>query len=405
MSFVDAQTVARRVAKLVSERIGAALWLRDYPVSVDGEIGRVVLGVERGTLHRAIAVVADLGSATSAVYETAVPALRGHQLGNRDKEAALAEAIATVIRARDSATGGPWPLGLLDAGYGILDAMTQRLGVAGSSWRLATWGEWDDLASGVSVELYGDHDWRDLISIRPGPGAVTIAIPAAIMAGTEHVRMLATPGALVDALGGIVDDVRSAVDGRAAFRGRAEGIQQFGQRLIDVLRSREALRGTVRLALREGSGFPRTWPSATVERVDDRGAHGYATLAETAAGVTVTVDTAFGPYPTFTAAAVDLDAITAEVRTAVDRLRPDHLEPGRIYRVIAPIRGVSMLVGPPARVRFVGVDYHPRDDVAIYRFAVVDPDAERALELAEHSDADLAILRRLHEVLAAVDPS
>lgn len=404
MSFPDAQQVARRVAGMVSEQIGETLWLRDYPVAVEGEIGRVVLGVERGALHRAIAIVADLGPVTSAVYETATPALRGHQLGNADKERALAEAIATVIRARDSATGEPWPLGLLDAGYGILDAMTQRLGVAGSGWRLSTWGEWTDLSSGVSVELYGDHDWPDLISIRPAPGGVTVAIPAAVMAGTEHIRLLATPGALVDELGSIITEARTAVDARAAFRARPEGLQQFGQRLIDVLRSTQALRGTIRLSIREGSGFPRTWPTATVDRVDDAGAHSYATLAETAAGVTVTVDTAFGPYPSFAAADADLDAIVAQVRIAADRLRPDHLVPGRIYRVIAPIRAAGMTVEPPTRLLFVGIDYIPREGFAIYRFTAAGA-GSTSLALAEDSDTDIAILGRLHEVLAAADPS
>jgi hypothetical protein len=403
MSFADAQAVARRVAARVSARIGEPLWLRDYPVDVDGEIGRVVLGVSYGTLHRAVGVVSDLGAIKSAAIEVAAddgPALRGFQLGDDGKEAALAEAIVAAIAAR----GEAWPLGLLDAGYGLYDVIGQRLGVADSGWRLTTWGEWDDRASGVSVELYGEHAWTDLISVRSTPAGVAVAIPAPVMAGTEHLRLLATPGALVDALGGIVDDVRAAVDARAAFRARPDGIAGFGRQLLEAVREAHALRGSLRLAVTEGSGFPRTWPTAAIERVDDRGGHRRVALAETAAGVAVTVDTAFGPYPSFAAAAPDLARILAEVRAAADRLRPDQLVPGRIYQAIAPIRAAGMSIEPGTRLLFEGVDHVPREGFAIYRFTIAGAGDTR-LELTQYADADVAILARLHEVLAPADPS
>jgi hypothetical protein len=383
MSFADAQAVARRVAERVSARAGETLWLRDYPAAAVGEVGRVVIGVERAALHRVVAAVSDLGSMCSAVVEERGPGLCGYSLGDEAKEEVLAGAIAAAMAAR----GDAWPLGLLDAAVGVLDALGQRLGVAGSGWRWTTWGEWDDRQQGASVELFGEHAWPDLISIRQAhPDAVRVVVPAAAIGAPERERVLATPGALVDALGGIIDDVRAAVDARAAFRVRPDGIAAFGGRLLDALRARGV--AAARLVVAEGAGFPRAWPTASIDRV---------ALAESAAGVTVTIDGAFGPYPTFAEAARDLDRIAAEARVAADRLRPDRLVVGRIYRVIAPIRAAGASVEPGARLRYLGVDHVPREGFAIHRFD--------GLELAEYADADAAILARLHELLALADPS
>jgi hypothetical protein len=399
VSFAEAQAVARRIAALASGRLGEPLWLRDYPVEIVGEIGRVVVGLSRGALHRVIALVHDLGSMRTATVEVTRPdgpAIEGHQLRGGTDEAAIAAAIAAAVADRAE----PWPLGLLDAGYGLLDALGQRLGVPGGRWRLSTWGEWDPRRSGVSVELAGGpHEWTDLISIGPADARVAIRIHGARMGAGPSTRTVATPGELIDALGGIVDDVRAAIDGRATFRARP-GVAGFARELVDAIRSAHALRGTLRVAARDAAGFPDTWPTATIERVDDQGGHTYVALADSPAGVTVTVDTPRGPYPDFAAAAADLPAILDEIRAAGERLRPDHLIKGRIYTVLAPIVAAGMRVEPGTRLRFIGIDHVPREEFAIYRFTAADAGDAR-LELAGYHDRDVEVLRRLHELLAA----
>jgi hypothetical protein len=365
--FSDAQAIARRIAAAASARIGEPLWLRDYPAPVDGEIGRVVLGVARDGLHRTIGVISDLGAIVTATIEHE-RRLRGHQLGD---EAAVVEAIAVATRE---------PLGLLDAGYAVFDMLQQCLAVAGSAWRLSTWGEWGD-TSGVSVELYGTHAWGDLISIRGTTDAVRIAIPASVMEAPDREHLVSEPPALVAALPMIVDEVRAAIDARATARTRPDGIADFGHRLLAALR----VRGT--LAIRDQ--FPRAWPTATIDAA-------FVSLAETAAGVTVTVDSTFGPYRAF--ADAELVAIAAEVRAATKRLRPGKLVAGRSYVTIAPVRALAS----GTRLLFVAVDHVPREGFAIYRFTSAGS-GDTHLELCEDSDADAELLARIHTWLARTD--
>lgn len=383
--FAESQAVARRVAEQVSAERGETLWLRDYPVEVEGEVGRVVIGVARGELYRVVALVSDLGSLQSAVVEVATaqgPTLRGHQLGGARREGAVAAAIAAAICDWPE----PRPLGLLDAAYGIFDALGQRLAVAGSPWRVDLW---DGDRSGVSVELYGDHEWRGLISIRPAPGGVIVRIPAAQMCGAERTRTVATFDGLRDELDGLIDDARAAIDARAAFRARPDSIEAVGNLLIKAIRSAKALRGKIRLSIEDGGGFPHAWPTAMIE--------GHVKLVESADGITVSVDNPYGPYRGFTAMAADLAALLAEIRIAGDRLSPEHLIEGRIYQVIAPLPVMGQQIAPGTQLQFIGRESHPRDAVTTFRFTILD--------LSTDNDADIAILRRLHEFLAPLAPS
>lgn len=68
-SWEAARALARHLGEQVSAQRGEALWLRDYPAAAPGEIGRVVLGVARRSVHRSCAVVSDLGAQLTITVE------------------------------------------------------------------------------------------------------------------------------------------------------------------------------------------------------------------------------------------------------------------------------------------------------------------------------------------------
>lgn len=98
------RAAARFLGELVSARRGESLWLRDYPAAVEGDIGRVVLGVAHRGVHRSCAVVCDLGATIAISVEeqrqgaAVLRAFRGNEPGVR-------EAAATVAAALEAAFG------------------------------------------------------------------------------------------------------------------------------------------------------------------------------------------------------------------------------------------------------------------------------------------------------------
>lgn len=95
------RAAARLLGELVSARRGEALWLRDYPAAVDGDVGRVVLGVAHRGVHRSCAVVSDLGATISISVEeqrqgaSVLRAFRGNEPGVRE----AAETVAAALEA------------------------------------------------------------------------------------------------------------------------------------------------------------------------------------------------------------------------------------------------------------------------------------------------------------------
>jgi hypothetical protein len=403
MSFDDARAVARRAAERASKTLGEALWLREYPAEVDGDVGRVVIGVAREAAmsggdvdseietgtgtgtgtgeHRAIAVVSDLGSMRSAIVEGAIDGgrIEGRSLSNVDAIDGFGDAIATAIRARAER----WPLGVIDATTAIFDGLRMRLGVMGSRWRVTTWGEWTpDRPSGMAVELAGDHEWPAMIAIsgRSG-GGVTVVVPPAAMDTPPRERSLDAPAALAEVLAVIVEETRAAVDGRATFRARPDGLPSVIGRLA------EALTGAGLVGVRStwNDRFPSGWPTGTIYHRDDHGDHACATLTESIDGIVVRVGRA-----TLIGDAIAGDGLAAAMRADDARLSVRTIRRRASFDVIAPFGHLAA----GDRIQLLDVEYHPRDGGAEYVFDKI------RLHDVDPTDAD--ILSRLDEFLRQI---
>lgn len=327
------RAAARQLGELVSARRGESLWLRDYPAAVDGDIGRVVVGVAHRGVHRSCAVVCDLGVSISISVEmqrkgtSVLVGFRGNEAGIRDASEAIASALEAAFgpspggtaveleNERDEAREGSAassaaaslslahdPVfdlahdderafrrslrllgaastkdqrpGLLDAGYAVLDGLGTLLAVPEARWRLELWGE-DSAHSGASVSLVGGpHHWEHLVTLTAARDGAIIKVPGASMGAAEHALRASTVASLAGLLGNVGALVRQAVDGRAGFRARALSALGIAQRLAEALPGAVARGGG-------DEGFPQRWPRA---QVVERAAGGYA-LVELEEGV------------------------------------------------------------------------------------------------------------------------
>ncbi|MBI5534976.1 MAG: hypothetical protein HY898_19770 [Deltaproteobacteria bacterium] len=398
-SFTKTRSLAQRVARLASESLGAPMWLRDYPAQAEGDLDYAVIGVDHGGLWRALAAVNSIDSAAVLSSRAAAPALVGFTLNDARSCEACSAVIADYVR---NGSLDELPFNALDAAFGLLDALRQTIEVPGGRWRPSVWGQWEgSTASGTSIELGGDGDleWNHLVQLTQAADGVDAVFPAAAMAASPIRFHLRAPQDFLGALQDMLGRVRDTVDGRATFRNRALPLGQAGERIRQRLKAARAVRGTFALQWSEGKGFPSGWPDGVIWRNDHLGQHACVLLRESERGVHVS---AGGCEETFTRQD-DLDAWLPRILSAVEeegsRLTADKLEPGRSYGVIAEFAWGGRTFTPGQVLRFEKADYVPRDAYHLYQFRGQSPGTPDLL-LAEASDSDLVLLRRLHEILA-----
>lgn len=418
-----ARALARRLSEQVSARRGEALWLRDYPAAVDGDVGRVVLGVARGGVHRSCAVVNDLGSLVTITIErrregAAVwQCLLGREPGIAAAIDAIDEALSELFGAPspDDADGVPRAAaleaspGMLDAALAMLDGLGQTLAVPEGRWRLELWGE-DRPTAGASISLAGGpHAWDHLITCSADARGARLRFPAAAMGATDATLTLPTLAALVGALADAAALARAAIDGRAAFRARVPSALGVAERLAEALRA-EGLAGAAANGGRD-DGFPTRWPRATVVEKIRRAEHPLIELKEEAA-TSAPADSSRSTPPRSPVVAVTIDdhvtrildepqleaelpELLAHAKRRAARLTPARLIHRQLYEVLQPFHGLS--VGQ--RVRYTGCHSDPRGEVTEYRFGDA---AQGQPQITLLDDRDRAVLKALHLHLAHV---
>lgn len=407
MSFADAQRLARRIAERVSSARGEALWLRDYPAQVDGDVGFVALGVAEavdvataGTaLWRAIALVSDLGPVRTlerAGRRGGVAAVVGDQ-GEGDADVVRhGDELARVLEQGWLDEVG---LGALEAGVALLDGLGATLGVLDSRWRLGAFGQWDERvgASGAYVELAGAHEWERMVWLTQEARGVTISLPPDAF-GKERIAIgAASPAELAASLGALREAAQRAVDARATFWARPFSAAKAGKRLESVLREAEVGPGRVRFDGADGAGFPVAWPQGTLWRVDRLGSHAVAVLRESSAGVEIAAGREI--FRCATAAELDacLDAIVEAARETAARLTTDKLEPGACYKVVRAFGSLE----EGAKIRFVRRQHVVYDGFDIHHFER-DPSGE-PIALYEIDPSVEGALRELHLHLEPIE--
>jgi hypothetical protein len=195
----------------------------------------------------------------------------------------------------------------------------------------------------------------------------------------------------------MIEAVRAAVDGRAAFRARPFALGLAGEMIQRSLSSVCVHQGRLDLQWSADQGFPLTWPKAALWLVDVDGLkyRHCVTLKESAEGVRITA----GWFDEVVRNVEALESCLSRIEQAVaeELSRPDMFEPGRSYRVLKPVTLGMQDLKPGDVLSFVKLEHVAYESRSIYRFRKAGEPGEDVL-IADTEP----LVQTIHEWLAPV---
>lgn len=335
---------------------------RDVPYAI---VGTVVEGRALG--HAIVWAAADaLGAVTLARADDALVFER--TTAGADGADAAAGPLLAWLAALDPAALTP-----LDAAMYVRDVVVAKLP---GRW---TWQITGYRPAALAV-LDAAGEVRIVATARPGGGIELALAPIGAGAASEIV-VADLPARLVALAPAIEDATRRAIAARDAFAQRSFGIRHVAAQLAGA----HGL-GESRLTERY-PGWPDGW------LYDATDSFAVAHLAESAAGVEITVGGERFAASSGDALAAVLPALTAAITVDLTRLRIHQLKLHDRFRVHATLGCFS----PGSEIELERISVMSREGDQAYSFASVDGSAR--VQLEELDDADAAVLGDLDRYL------